>query len=215
MVLLGDLIDRGPDSRSLVQLSMRLAAERRRITILKGNHEAALVDAWQGSFDALELWLEHGGDATLRSYGVDTAGLDPDDTFLWMRALRDAVPGSEVQWMDRLPTCFDMNGYHFVHAGIRPGVRLNAQRDADRLWIRSEFTNSTKDHGAVVVHGHTIEADGVRILPNRIGVDTGAYRTGRLSAVILEEAEQRVIETRGADAAVSKRRGRSEAPAPS
>lgn len=194
IVLLGDFIDRGPHSQALIDLCMRLTAETSAI-VLKGNHEATLVDVWRGNHDALEMWLAHGGAATLSSYGVDVETLDPDDWQAWMRATRRAIPAEAIDWLDRLPTWLAIDRHYFVHAGIRPGIPLEEQRDEDRLWIRDEFVDSTDDHQAIIVHGHMIESDTVRIRPNRIGVDTGAYRTGRLSAVAIEGDEQWVLTT--------------------
>ena len=193
LVVLGDFIDRGPASSQLIELFMRLTAETR-ATVLKGNHEAALVDAWRGNHDALDLWLGHGGHATLASFGVDCAGLDEDDSQAWMRLLRRVVPERAIAWLDALPLSIAADGHYFVHAGIRPGVPIGEQCDRDKLWIRDEFTTSPLDHGAIVVHGHTVE-DGVAIRANRIGVDTGAYSTGRLSAVAIEGGRYRVITT--------------------
>ncbi len=196
LIFLGDLIDRGPDSRAMIELGMRLTGETSAI-VLKGNHEATLVDVWRGNHDALEMWLMHGGDATLTSYGVDVQALDPDDWQAWMRATRRAVPADAIDWIDRLPTWIAIDRHYFVHAGIRPGVPLDAQDDRDRLWIRDEFIDCIDDHDAIIVHGHTIEGDTVEILPNRINVDTGAYRTGRLSAVAIEGDESWAITTGG------------------
>lgn len=192
IVLLGDFVDRGPESAELIGALMRLRREPNFI-VLKGNHEAAMVDALNGDYAALDLWLAHGGTATLASFGLDTASLDPEDGVQTLRAAREVVPAHVRQWLAGLPTFVRYGRYYFVHAGVRPGVPLDRQTDESRLWIGDEFTSSTADHGAVVVHGHRIYEDGVHIAPNRIGVDTGAYRTGRLSAVRLEGSRCRVI----------------------
>lgn len=194
IVLLGDLIDRGPHSRQLLELCMQLKGEDR-ITIIKGNHEAALVDAWNGNHDALELWLSHGGDATLASFGVDLSSIAPEDFYAWMRVTRASIPKRVIDWISRLPTHLWLGNYYFVHAGVRPGVPLADQTDADRLWIRDEFLMSTSDHGAMIVHGHAIESERVRIHGNRIGIDTGAYKSNRLSAVAIQGDERWVIST--------------------
>ncbi|WP_425228646.1 metallophosphoesterase family protein [Sphingomonas sp.] len=192
VIVLGDFIDRGPDSARAVDLLMRLRVEPR-VVVLKGNHEAAMVDALAGDFHALDLWLAHGGLATLASYGVDTAVLDLDDTAQLLRVAREAVPAEVRRWMEQLPSYAAFGRYYFVHAGINPGVPLDQQTDASRLWITDAFTASDEDHGAIVVHGHSINEDGVVIAANRIGVDTGAYRTGRLSAVGLQDGEVWII----------------------
>lgn len=148
-----------------------------------------MADALDGDHDALDLWLAHGGIATLHSFGVDLVALEIDDSLAVLRAARAAVPAAILRWIKRLPTFVQYGDYYFVHAGIDPAVALDRQTDEARLWITDAFTDSMADHGATIVHGHTIHADGVAVRPNRIGVDTGAYRTGRLSAVGIENGE--------------------------
>jgi serine/threonine protein phosphatase 1 len=111
-------------------------------------------------------------------------------------ALARAIPGSHVEFLEALELCHHVGDYYFVHAGVRPGVALDKQRFEDQLWIREPFNSSTRDHGAVVVHGHTI-ADEVQMLPNRIGLDTGAFRSGVLSCLVLEGEQRRLIQTGG------------------
>lgn len=195
VILLGDFIDRGPDSATLIRMFMQLDRERGFI-VLKGNHEAAMTDALDGDHDALDMWLRHGGAATLASFGVDVTALGGDEGRL-LRTARAAVPRAVRSWLRGLPTHVRFGRHYFVHAGVRPGVALDAQSDDDRLWIGEEFLRSDADHGAVIVHGHTIHEDGVHLGPNRIGVDTGAYRTGRLSAVGLEDARAWVLTATG------------------
>ena len=183
-VILGDFIDRGPHSRELI--GMFTSLKSRDLIILKGNHEAALLDAMRGDHHAAELWARFGGLETLASFGVDVESIDIEDTTHLIALIRQVIPASVGKWLERLPLSFSAGGYFFVHAGVRPGVALGRQAETDMLWIRDEFTASAADHGAVVVHGHSIREAGVEVLPNRICVDTGAYRTGRLSAVALE-----------------------------
>lgn len=196
LVILGDFVDRGPESARTIDLLMRLQGESN-VVVLKGNHEAALVDALAGDFAMLDLWLSHGGTATLRSFGVEAELLDGDDMQL-LRLARENISVKIRSWLAALPTAVRFGRYLFVHAGVRPGIALNKQTDADKLWITDEFIDSDADHGAVVVHGHTIDEVGVVIAPNRIGVDTGAYRTGRLSAVGLEDEDVWTITVNGA-----------------
>ncbi|WP_375401951.1 metallophosphoesterase [uncultured Sphingomonas sp.] len=194
IVILGDFIDRGCDSASLIRLFMRLREERD-FVILKGNHEAAMCDALNGDHAALDLWLAHGGRATLASFGVDAAAPDLEDGPRLLRAARLAIPKPVRSWLAGLPTHMRSDDHYFVHAGVRPGVGLDEQTDEDRLWIGDEFTGSLADHGAVIVHGHTVCEGGVHLGANRIGVDTGAYRTGRLSAVGLEAGNAWIVAT--------------------
>lgn len=185
LVVLGDFIDRGPEAARLIEVFM---SERScdRLVVLLGNHESALLDALRGDFDALDMWVAHGGTATLESFGVRRETVEQADSRSLLALVRSAIPAHVIDWLTGLPLSHRVGGYFFVHAGVRPGVPLARQSPDDLLWIRNDFTDSDADHGAVVVHGHTVEEPGIRIEANRIGVDTGAYRTGILSAVALE-----------------------------
>lgn len=192
-VVLGDFIDRGEESAELIKFFA--AQQSSDFIILKGNHETALLDALRGDHDAMDLWVKYGGLATLRSFGVPDAQIDTDDTATLIKTARKMIPKHVVAWLTSLPVSFRCGGYFFVHAGIRPGVKFSRQSEHDLLWIRDEFTLDDSDHGRVVVHGHTVYDDGVFFAKNRIGVDTGAYRTGCLSAVGLEGEERWVVDT--------------------
>lgn len=198
LVFLGDLIDRGPQSAKVLKLVRWGGTAQPRAIVLKGNHEEMLVEAWRGDRDALEGWLEHGGAQTLDSFDEVGCEASPDDGPGRLEAafdrLRRCVAPDMVEWLDGLPTRWQIGDYAFVHAGVRPGLPLDRQEDADLLWIRDEFLSYPGPHGAVVVHGHTV-SEQVEFRPNRIGIDTGAYRTGRLSALCLWRREQRVIST--------------------
>jgi len=194
LVFLGDLIDRGPDSARLLR-AMHGHVSAKNCHVIRGNHEATLSDALAGDHDAMDLWLQHGGTATLHSFGVPDSLIDPDDSGRMIAIAREAIALPIRQWLARLPLSVRMGDYFFVHAGIRPGTPLRRQCPADLLWIRQPFLASDADHGAVIVHGHSIHEDGVEFCKNRIGVDTGAYRTGRLSALALEGVRRWVINT--------------------
>jgi serine/threonine protein phosphatase 1 len=194
ILLIGDLIDRGPSSAELVERLRTLQAGGMDIVVLKGNHELMMVAALRGDLYALEDWLRFGGDETLRSCGLsdDTFALPLSDL---LAAAGDAVPTAAIDWLDALPLTARSGDYVFVHAGIRPGVPLKRQQPGDLLWIADEFLDHEAAHPAMIVHGHTIVEDGPHLLANRIAIDTGAYRTGRLSAVALEEDRQWTITT--------------------
>lgn len=183
-VVLGDLIDRGPQSRELLELLMTL--KDRDLVVLKGNHEAALLDVRAGDHDAAEMWASFGGMATLASFGADIDAIDPTDSAEIISLVRSLISDDQAAWLAGLPISFKLGGYFFVHAGIRPGISIARQSERDLLWIRDDFINSTADHGAVIVHGHSINRGGIDFAPNRIGLDTGAYCTGRLSALGME-----------------------------
>lgn len=194
IVILGDFVDRGPASAKIIDLLIRLKAEPH-VVVLLGNHEAIMLDAYDGDHSAMDLWLEHGGIATLESFGADLAGIEIDDTRAMIKIARRIIPRRVIAWLRKLPTHVQFGRYYFVHAGVRPGIPLADQRDEDRLWIREAFTASLHDHGAVIVHGHTVYENGVSFAPNRIGVDTGAYRTGVLSAVAIQGERLWTVDT--------------------
>ncbi len=184
LIVLGDFIDRGPSSRRLVQLLMSVQQRSRRLTVLLGNHEAVLLDCINGDADAQRLWLRAGGLATLESYGIDppASGEHPD---AFADRLGRGLTPAVVDWLSGLPLSIRCGSYFFCHAGVRPGTSLHRQARGDLLWIRQPFLSSRRDFGAVVVHGHSV-FDTARFDRNRISLDTGAYRSGILSAVCLD-----------------------------
>lgn len=194
IVLLGDLIDRGPDSADVVAWAMEGRAGPLPVSTLMGNHEEQLVDSVLGEGALLTGWLTYGGLDTLRSFGVEPGLLASGDHRAIRQAAREAVPASVATWMAALPVHRRAGDYLLVHAGVRPGVALDRQSPRDLRWIRGEFLESDADHGAVVVHGHSIRP-AVELRTNRIGLDTGAYRSGRLSAVGLEGSARWILQT--------------------
>jgi len=199
LVFLGDLIDRGPASAQIVE---RLrTADWNWITpvFLLGNHEEAMIAAYDGDLEALRAWTGFGGAETAASYGVSPVLLLKDDWPGFLNALRAAIPREHVEFMRGFYDQFALGDYLFVHAGVRPGVPIDRQKPADLRWIREEFLLSSAEFGKVVVHGHTI-AEEPQLRANRIGIDTGAYRTGVLTALRLDGDEQRIMQTDPASA---------------
>jgi serine/threonine protein phosphatase 1 len=179
---LGDTIDRGPDNRDVIDRLMAGMPRFENVT-LKGNHEAMLLDALEGSHgEAWDLWLQCGGSTTVRSFD-----LAPDDPST-RDALREALGEPRLSWLRALPLTHRAGDYVFVHAGIAPGVPLEKQNEKDLLWIRRRFLDSEDDHGVIVVHGHT-PADEPELRINRINVDTGAGWGRSLTAVRLVTGE--------------------------
>lgn len=192
LVFLGDFIDRGAHAAELLRTFH--AAGHRDLVVLKGNHEAALVDVYRGDEEALAFWIRFGGRATLEGLGIavpEAGTIDPAGT-LWR--LRDALAPEVVDWLDALPHQWTLGDYFFCHAGVRPGVRLRGQDADDLLWIREPFLSSGRNHGKVVVHGHSVEPAGPVLGGNRIGLDTGAHEHGRLTALGLEGEAQWLVE---------------------
>jgi len=183
-VFLGDYIDRGPNSRQVIDL---LIARRRRhnVLFLKGNHEDCAL-RFLSDPTTLSEWQKIGGVPTLLSYGVmPTRSDDPETQHKVSTALREAMPDSHRRFIAGLPLSFTCGDFFFVHAGVRPGVPLQKQSQRDLLWIRDDFLLHEEDFGKVVVHGHTpvYKPD---IQSNRINIDTGAYATGQLTCLVLE-----------------------------
>jgi serine/threonine protein phosphatase 1 len=168
-IFLGDYIDRGPDSRGVVEALIGLQSRQPdRVLALKGNHEAVAVEVFDGDTDP-QTWLREGGTATLRSYRIDDA--------------RD-LPAEHVAWLRMLPLSYDDGERFFVHAGIDPDKPLDAQSDRDLIWIREPFLSDARDHGRLIVHGHTPQRDGVPdFRGNRLNLDTGAVFGRALTAV--------------------------------
>lgn len=203
VVLLGDIIDRGPDSARMVRGCMNLTASTRRFVVLKGNHEEMMVKALRGDLTVYANWLAFGGRETLRSWGVDPAVVEGPATMDNLRISADVVGVEVIDWLDELPLHHRHGGYLLVHAGIRPGVSLRKQRQDDLLWITDDFLTSRESHGMTVVHGHSINESGPVIHANRIGIDTGAYRTGRLTALGIENGETWTLNTMAVTKATS------------
>jgi serine/threonine protein phosphatase 1 len=183
-VFLGDYVDRGPDSRGV--LDLLIDRRRRHETVfLKGNHEAFLLDVLQDA-SKLQDWRNYGGLTTLMSYGVQPS-MKPtaEEQTKLIDALIRVMPTEHVEFLRDLPLSFSCGDFFFAHAGVRPGLSLERQTEADLLWIRDEFLNSEDDFGKFVVHGHTpVAVPDIRL--NRANIDTGAYATGNLTLLTIQ-----------------------------
>jgi serine/threonine protein phosphatase 1 len=198
IVYLGDYIDRGAQSKQVLDLLIEQPMNGFDVIHLLGNHEQAMLD-FLAQPQSAAAWLNFGGQVTLLSYGV---GLGRLQMLRQVDILRDELeaklPPSHLEFIASCRLLHAEGSYCFAHAGIRPGVAPQEQVAEDLLWIRDEFTRSRSDHGCIVVHGHSISEE-VELLPNRIGIDTGAFYTGMLTALVLEGSEQRLLQTgRGA-----------------
>lgn len=194
LVFLGDLIDRGPDSRGVVERLRTYRHPRLQPYVLAGNHEEVLLRVLAGERGILSGWLKFGGAECLKSYGVDPASFAGRPEADALDAIKRAIPETHASFIAGLADTLRFGDYLFVHAGIRPQLDLALQSQADLRWIRSPFLEHEGDHGFVVVHGHSI-SDAVEERSNRIGIDTGAYRTGVLTALALEGTERWTIDT--------------------
>ena len=194
IVFLGDLIDRGPQSAQVVERLRLYAPADVRTLYIAGNHEEAMLRVLGGDMALLGDWLKFGGAECMKSYGIDPDRLGQASATEALELIRHAVPREHVDFLQSFADTVCFGGYLFVHAGIRPGIRLAEQAQQDLRWIRGEFLDNERDHGFVVVHGHTITAE-VDERKNRIGVDTGAYRTGILTALAIEGPERWLLQT--------------------
>ncbi len=185
VVYLGDYVDRGPESRGVIEHLLAAPLDGFEAVHLIGNHESMMLDFLEDP-SVGPGWMWNGGDATLASYGVaaPSAWTGRDRLAAARDELERALPPGHRDFLAGLALSHREGGYLFVHAGIRPGVALDQQDPTDLMWIREEFLGSTADHGVKVVHGHTI-AERPVMLDNRIGIDTGAYLTGRLTCLML------------------------------
>ena len=195
VVHVGDYVDRGDRSRAVIDLIMSRPLAGFEWVTLRGNHEQLMLDFLDNP-GVGTLWFTNGGDATLASYRVGLKGGSDRDTVMLrlQQEFRDKLPPAHRDFLQSLKLMHWEGDYLFVHAGIRPGVPLYAQADQDMLWISEEFLDSGADHGACVVHGHTIREQ-PQFKSNRIGIDTGAFMTGRLTCLVLEDDTRRVLQT--------------------
>jgi serine/threonine protein phosphatase 1 len=182
-VYLGDYIDRGYDSKSVVDILCHRLVHRNAIC-LRGNHEAILED-FLCDPEIIYGWMRLGALSTLTSYGVSLPSVAQFVPTRIHRAFCDALPRTHMLFLQCLRNTYQCGDYLFVHAGIRPGVPIEQQVQDDLIWIRDEFLHSSKDHGWTIVHGHT-PVSHPQICSNRINIDTGAVFTGRLTCVVLE-----------------------------
>lgn len=189
IVLLGDLVDRGPDSRGVIEMLSRYTPDFARPVYLMGNHEEFLLDILEGDIDLVSNWLTYGGRELAASYGITEGWLLNATPQAIVQEMHRAVPPAHRDFVRGFSDSFRFGDYLFVHAGIRPGVALEDQSSHDMRWIREEFLNDRTDHGVIVVHGHTIVGS-VEERSNRIGIDTGAYKGGPLTAIGVEGGER-------------------------
>lgn len=197
LIFLGDYVDRGPDSKAVIDRLLGVSKTYGQVIFLKGNHEAAMLDFLDHPDDMFQ-WLDWGGEATLASYGVDNVlGRAPEDL---AAELRENLPASHEEFLRNLTLLHQAGDYIFVHAGLRPGVALDEQQEEDLLWIRGAFHNTAaKDRPAqTIVHGHQplrkpLDAGW------RVDVDTGACWSGVLTALMIEGSERRFVSTTGTE----------------
>lgn len=194
IVFLGDLIDRGPDSARVVERLLHYRPEFATPVFLAGNHEEVLLRTIGGESEILADWLKFGGAECVESYGLDADALKRAEPAAAAARIRERIPPAHVEFLESFADTFRFGDYLFVHAGIRPGVELEQQDQFDLRWIREPFLSDEEEHGVVVVHGHTISGR-VDERRNRIGLDTGAYQSGVLTALGIEDEQRWYLST--------------------
>ncbi len=191
-IFLGDYIDRGQDSKAVVDWMLASPPPGWERICLKGNHEATLLDFLETA-EIFRQWRQYGGLETLHSYGVDLKSLRGEDAPEALQIdFRAKLPEAHYAFFSALPLMAEFGDYYFTHAGVRPGRRLENQSEEDLLWIRDEFLMSQMDFGKIVVHGHSAQEE-PELLANRINLDTGAYITGNLTCLVLDGQGQRIL----------------------
>jgi serine/threonine protein phosphatase 1 len=195
IVYVGDYVDRGMQSREVIEHLLSDPLPGFEKVYLKGNHDEAMLQFLQDP-EFGPLWFSYGGDATVLSYGVR---MSPSkigrERFEDMRQQLEAnLPSAHLEFLQSLQLVWECGDYLFVHAGFKPGVAIQQQKPEDMLWIREEFLESRHDFGRMVVHGHSV-TDVPELKSNRIGIDTGAYASDTLTCLILEGDTRHFIST--------------------
>jgi serine/threonine protein phosphatase 1 len=194
IVFLGDLIDRGPSSAGVVERLRTFRPNYASPLFLMGNHEEVLLRILGGEASLIPSWLRFGGAETLASYGLGAGELARVPDSEAVAKVRGAIPEEHSAFLSTFADTVSFGDYLFVHAGIRPGVELSEQSKADLRWIREPFLEDQNERDFIVVHGHTIRPE-VEITPNRIGIDTGAFHTGILTAVAIDRGDRWFVQT--------------------
>jgi serine/threonine protein phosphatase 1 len=183
--LLGDFIDRGPDSRGVLDLLMGGSRDAHMEWLpIMGNHDEIFTLAWRRPQhpNHAQLWWDHGGQQTLASFGWDPTGKLPGH-------LGEYVDEAYVEFIEGLPHMNVTDDVLFVHAGVRPGVDVEDQALHDLLYIRGEFMRSSLDFGRIVVHGHTPDRNHPAVYDNRVALDSGCFGSGNLSIAAFDPGE--------------------------
>ncbi len=203
VVLLGDLIDRGPESAGVIDRA-RDWGRQRKVRYIAGNHEEMFLESFEDK-EMLRHFVKHGGRETILSYGIKRKRYNELTIKALQAELHDLIPEEDRLFLNGFEDMVVAGDYVFVHAGLNPRNSLEDQKQADLRWIRERFLKHTEPFSHVVVHGHTI-FEGIESTDHRIGIDTGAFRTGRLSALVLEGADRRIIQAVETDGAIALER---------
>ena len=191
IIHLGDYVDRGPQSRQVLDFLSRACARDPRMLALMGNHDEGFLDFLANPAND-RLFTGFGGFDTAASYGVLLDVGSEQARMESHRELLAAMPDAHLPFLRGLPRSVSFGDFFFCHAGVRPGVALDAQNPRDLIWIRAEFLHHPALFEKVVVHGHT-PVPAPQAMPNRVNVDTMAFDTGRLTALVVDGREKRFL----------------------
>lgn len=194
IIFLGDLVDRGPDSASVIDTVMKLQADVGKVRFLMGNHEEIFLAAATGNEKSVRFFNRIGGRETILSYDISMKEYIELDISQLAQRIPELFPQEHVDFIAGFEDQIIIGDYAFVHAGIRPGIPLPEQSKKDLRWIREEFLSVEDAHDKIIVYGHTISEEVVES-GNRIGIDTGAYHTGKLTALALQGSERWYLDT--------------------
>lgn len=194
VIFLGDLIDRGPESSRVIARARAYGLQHPSTRYLMGNHEETFLRALRGDLKALGFFTKMGGRETILSYGIANDVYTASDYPELLALIQAQVPQDDIDFLESFEDLIIFGDYAFVHAGVRPGVPLENQKIGDLRWIRNEFLEYAGHHGKLIVHGHSI-SDNVDIRVNRIGIDTGAFGSGRLTAIGIQGSEHWFLTT--------------------
>jgi serine/threonine protein phosphatase 1 len=194
IIFLGDLVDRGPDSAGVLDTAMQLKADLGTVRFLMGNHEECYLAATTGDEKSVRFFNRIGGRETILSYEISMKEYIELDMAQLAQRIPELFPQKHIDFVASFEDQIIIGDYAFVHAGIRPGVPLSEQRQKDLRWIREEFLSAQEAFEKVIVYGHTISDDVVET-GTRIGIDTGAYHSDKLSALGLQGSERWYLDT--------------------
>jgi serine/threonine protein phosphatase 1 len=194
LIFLGDYVDRGPASCGVIDRLIALRDERPSTRFLIGNHEQLFLKVIDGDESSMRSFLRIGGRETLFSYGIEPVTYRSSSRDDLLAMIPEHVPAAHRAFLASLESMIELGDYLFVHAGIKPGRPLHEQTTSELCWIRGEFLDHRESFGRIVVHGHTV-MDEPDVRSNRIGIDTGAFETGRLTALGLEGGDRWFLAT--------------------
>lgn len=196
LILLGDLIDRGPQSAETVEFARRLATQTSNVQLLTGNHEEVFIAAAEGDRGNARALLSMGGAPTLLSYGFSREEIESGSYQDLADLMVERIPRDHLDFLRAGRRYIQFGDYLFAHAGIRPGIDLEDQSDGDLRWIRRPFLDTPRGDGLLVIHGHTpARAIDIDLKNERIGIDTLAYESGILTAIGIEGDSRWFIQT--------------------